>query len=205
MIVKKLDEAYHWKPPLVPLTGSEFKWNNWAIHESEVESDDEGPSVKSVEDSDALLSPLASDSEGTDLEIEINKSVNEESSQRVDDSSDLPLIIDITSDGANILQGKKNGVHKKIKDVANQLMLSFHCISYRFQLSVKSSIEKNNKSLKDLFQFIQKLFKYRHNSAVVTAVFHETVKVLGITGATSVIRVNRTCWISHVQSFKKPA
>ena len=50
--------------------------------------------------------------------------------------------------------------------------------------------------LKDLFQFLEKLFKYHHNSAVVTAVFRETVKVLGITGATSVIRVNRTCWIS---------
>ena len=25
MILKKLDEAFHWKPPLVPLTGSEFE------------------------------------------------------------------------------------------------------------------------------------------------------------------------------------
>ena len=41
MILKKLDEAYRWKPPLVLLTGSEFEWNNWAIHESEGESDDE--------------------------------------------------------------------------------------------------------------------------------------------------------------------
>ena len=31
----------------------------------------------------------------------------------VDDSSDLPLMIGITSDGGNVLQGKKNGVHKK--------------------------------------------------------------------------------------------
>ena len=85
---------------------------------------------------------------------------------------------------------------KKIKDVANQLMLSLHCISHRFQLSTKSIMEKNNRSLKDLFQFLEKLFKYHHNSAVVTAVFRETVKVLDITGATSAIRVNRTCWIS---------
>ena len=37
MIFKKLDEAYHWKPPLAPLTGSDFEWNNWALHESEDE------------------------------------------------------------------------------------------------------------------------------------------------------------------------
>ena len=69
MILKKL-EIYHWKPPLIPLTGTEFEWNNWTVHESEDESDDEGPSVESVEDSDASLSPLASDSEDIDLEIE---------------------------------------------------------------------------------------------------------------------------------------
>ena len=99
MILKKLDEDWsHWKPPLVPLTGSEFEWNNWALHESEDESDDEGPSVESVEDSDASLSPLASDAEDIDLEIEINQSINEESSHSriVDDSSDLPLMISIT-------------------------------------------------------------------------------------------------------------
>ena len=50
--------------------------------------------------------------------------------------------------------------------------------------------------LKDLFQFLEKLFKYYHNSAVVTAVFRETMKVLDITGATSVIRVNGTRCIS---------
>ena len=88
---------------------------------------------------------------------------------------------------------------KKIKDVANQLMLSFHYISHSCQLSTSSSMEKNNKSLKNLFQFLEKLFKCHHNSAVVTVVFRETVKVLDITGATSVIWVNETHWISHVQ------
>ena len=71
MILKKIDEAYHWEPPLLPLTGSEFEWNNWAVHESEDKSDREGPSVESVEDPDASLSPLASNSEEIDLEIEI--------------------------------------------------------------------------------------------------------------------------------------
>ena len=207
MILKKLDDAYHWKLLLVPLTGSEFDWNNWAVHESEDESDDEGPSVESVEDSDASLSPLASDSEDIDLEIEINESVNKEISHIVDDSSDLPLTIGIKSDGVNVLRGKKNGVYKKIKNVANQLMLSSHCISHRFQLSTKPVTEKNNKSLKDLFQFFEKLFKYHQNSAVVTAVFRETVKVLGIAGASSVIRVNGTSWdkvFTCSICFKKP-
>ena len=115
MILKELDETYHLKPPLVPLTGSEFEWNNWALHKSEGESDDAGPSVESVEDSHALLSPMASNSEGVELEIEINQSIIEESSHSriVDDSSDLPLMIGIMSDGENVLQGKKNDVHKK--------------------------------------------------------------------------------------------
>ena len=85
---------------------------------------------------------MASVSEDIDLEIEINESINEESSHIVDDSSDLPLMIGIRSDGANVLRGKKDGVHKKIKDVANQLMLSSHCISHRFQVSMKSVMEK---------------------------------------------------------------
>ena len=142
---------------------------------------------------------MASDSEDIDLEIEINESVSKEISHMVDNSSYLPLTIGIKSDGANVLRGKKNGVYKKIKDVANQLMLSSHCISHRFQLSIKPVMEKNNKSLKDFFQFLEKLFKYHQNSAAVTAVFRETVKVLGITGGSCVIRVNGTSWFSHVQ------
>ena len=60
-------------------------------------------------------------------------------------------------------------------------------------------MEKNNKSLKDFFQFLEKLFNYHHNSAVVTAVFRERVKLLGM------IIVNGTRWISHVQlASKKP-
>ena len=144
---------------------------------------------------------MASDSEDIDLEIEINESVSKEISHMVDNSSYLPLTIGIKSDGANVLRGKKNGVYKKIKDVANQLMLSSHCISHRFQLSIKPVMEKNNKSLKDFFQFLEKLFKYHQNSVTVTvtAVFRETVKVLGITGGSCVIRVNGTSWFSHVQ------
>ena len=78
-------------------------------------SDDEGPSAESVEDSDVSLSPLASDAEDIDLEIEINQSVDEVSSHShiVEDSSDLPLMIGITSDGAKVFRGKKNGIHKK--------------------------------------------------------------------------------------------
>ena len=90
MNLKKIDEAHYWKPLLIPLTGSKFEWNNWTAHESEDKSDDEGPSVKSVEDSDALLNPLASNSEDIDLEIQINNSINKESSQIVD-SSNLSL------------------------------------------------------------------------------------------------------------------
>ena len=78
-------------------------------------------------------------------------------------------------------------------------MLSSHYIPHRFQLSTKSVTEKNEKSLKDLLQFLDKLFKYHHNSPVDTPVFRETVKVSGITGTTSVIRVNGTRRISHVQ------
>ena len=64
-----IDEAYHWKPYLAPVTGLEFKWNNWALHESEHKSNDEGPSVESIEDSDALLIPLAFYSEDIDLKF----------------------------------------------------------------------------------------------------------------------------------------
>ena len=66
-------------------------------------------------------------------------------------------------------------------------MLIFHCILYRFQLSAKFVMKKNNNLLKDLFQFLEKLLKYHQNSAVVTAVFHVTTKLLGIIGTASVI------------------
>ena len=94
---------------------------------------------------------------------------------------------------------KRMVYRKKINDVANQLMWSSHCILHRCQLSTKSLMEKNKKLLKDLFHFLEKLFKYHHNSVVVTAMCHETVKVLGITGTTYVIQVNGTHCISHVQ------
>ena len=51
--------------------------------------------------------------------------------------------------------------------------------------------------MKDLFRFLQKLFNYHYNSAVVSSVYREAVKVLQITGANSVIRVNGTRWIFH--------
>ena len=84
-----------------------------------------------------------------------------------------------------------------MKEKANELLASSHCISHRFQLSSKKVMENRNAQMKDLFQFLQKLFNYHHNSAVVSSVYREAVKVLQITGATSVIKVNGTRWISH--------
>ena len=59
--------------------------SNWAVHEREDESDEEDPSVESTESPDDLLSPLTSDSEDIDLEIEINESINEENFNIIDD------------------------------------------------------------------------------------------------------------------------
>ena len=116
------------EPSLVPLTGSEFEWNNCVVHESEDESNDKDHSVKPVEDSDAWLSPLTSNLEKIDLETEINESINEEGSHIANDSLDLPLMIDITSNGANVLRGKKNNVHKKTRS-PRATSVCFLCIN----------------------------------------------------------------------------
>ena len=65
------------------IMGNIIKWNNWAVHESEEESDDEGPSVKSVEDSDASLFPLASDLEDINLDQSMKISVMTLSSSEI--------------------------------------------------------------------------------------------------------------------------
>ena len=47
MILKILNEAYHWKPPVIALNGSGFEWNNWAVHKSEDKSDDKDHPIES--------------------------------------------------------------------------------------------------------------------------------------------------------------
>ena len=71
---------------------------------------------------------MTSNLEEIDLETEINESISEEGSHIANDSLDLPLMIDITSNGANVLQGKNNNVHKKTRN-PRATRVCFLCIN----------------------------------------------------------------------------
>ena len=151
MILKMFKSAFNWHPPDVPLTDSPFDPDVLVYTTSE----DNEPEVEEVTDSVSTDGECNDDSDDA---ISLEEEQEFEEDVEVEQNQVNTLMIGMTSDGANVLRGKKNGVHTKIKAVANQLLVSSHCISHRFQLSSKSVMEKQNTRLKELILYLQKLF-----------------------------------------------
>ena len=107
-----------------------------------------------------------------------------------------PLLASITTDGANVLKGKRLGVSARLRSTCNNLMLNSHFISYRCQLELKNTAEKCNLCT-EVDQFLEKLFVFHKMSNVVTNTYRQSVAKLDIPGSVSVIRVNTIRWVSH--------
>ena len=116
-----------------------------------------------------------------------------------DNTSPSPLLVSITTDGANVLKGKRTGVSARLRAQCNKMMLNSHCVSHRFQLELKSTGKKGSCVKKNDF-FKSSVF---HKTSVVTNTFRESITKLNMSCAVSVIRVNGTMWVSHTLNALK--
>ena len=90
-----------------------------------------------------------------------------------------PLLVGITSDGGNVLAGRKSGVQKRIKDKCNKNIVNVHRISHCLQLAVKDGLKEVELFLK-LFTFLEQMHDFHKKSSVITAVYHNAVQTLGV-------------------------
>ena len=124
-------------------------------------------------------------------------SVSLENNEEKHLNSNHPLLASITTDGANVLRGKRSGVSARLRSLCNKLLLYSHCVSHRCQLELKKTAKNECELCKDVNQFLESLFVFHKTSCVVTNTYRQSVNELGIRGASSVIRVNGTRWIAH--------
>ena len=108
-----------------------------------------------------------------------------------------PLLVSVTSDGGNVLKGRRIGVSARLRSTCNKLLLHSHCVSHRCELELKSTAERQCELCNDVNDFLESLFTFHRASNIVTNTFRQSVKELSISGASAVIRVNGTRWISH--------
>ena len=106
----------------------------------------------------------------------------------------------VTTDGANVLRGKRTGVSARLRSMCNKLLLHSPCISHRCQLELKGIAEKECELVKDVNDFLENLFVFHKGSKVITNLYCSSVIEFGIRGKSAVIRVNGTRWIGHVLS-----
>ena len=53
-----------------------------------------------------------------------------------------PLLVSVTTDGPNILKGRRTGVSARLREKCNQLLLYTHCVSHRCLLELKKTAEQ---------------------------------------------------------------
>ena len=151
--------------------------------DEEITREDEGNETTDHEVHDII------EEEEEDYE-EICNAFEDNTSPKISESLS-PLLVSITTDGANVLKGKRTRVSARLRTRCNKMMLNRHCVSHRCQLELKTTGEKC-KLCKEVNQFLEKLYVFHKTSNVVTNTFRESVAKLNVSGAVSVIRVNGT-------------
>ena len=173
--------------------------------EGETNIDDESAVLTDFEDDVGSLTTPAHGTEQDDnnsngeLKVQDEIAEYEEASVNNEEkhlNSNHPLLVSITTDGANVLRGKRSGVSAPLRSLCNKLLLYSHCVSYRCQLELKKTAENECELCKDGNQFLESLFVFHKTSNVVTNTYHQSANESGIRGASSVIRVNGTRWIA---------
>ena len=177
--------------------------------EGETNIDDESAVLTDFEDDVGSLTTPAHGSEQDDnnsngeLKVQDELAEYEEVSVSLENNeekhlnSNHPLLVSITTDGANILRGKRSGVSARSRSLCNKLLLYSHCVSHHCQLELKKTAENECELCKDVNHFLESLFVFHKTSNVVTNTYRQSVNELGIRGASSVIRVNGKRWIAH--------
>ena len=182
LVLDVLKNNLSWTPPEVAL-GSEL-----IINEEEVERNND--TFEPVEDGEELPSRDTEDLNEEELElaediVDFNdtyfSTTNIDEASNYDRSicSKVPLMVGITTDGASVLLGTKNGVQKKLKDLCNKHIIGTHCLSHRVQLAIKDAW-KENPVFNVLQNFFEQLFVFHKTSAVITSAYRTALDVMGI-------------------------
>ena len=94
------------------------------------------------------------------------------------------LLVGMTSDGANVLTGRKSGVQKRIKNKCNKNIINVHCMLHHLQLAVKVGLKEMELFQKRKWSSLHFLSKGTTfiKSPVITAVYRNAVQTLGVRG-----------------------
>ena len=199
-IFKMMERNLNWIPPKEENILSDDQFTQHL--QGNFESDDEDEEITREDEGNETTDHEVHDiiEEEEDYE-EICNAFEDNTSPKISESLS-PLLVSITTDGANVLKGKRTGVSARLRARCNKMMLNSHCVSHRCQLELKTT-GKKCKLCKEVNQFLEKLYVFHKISNVVTNTFRESVAKLNVPGAVSVIRVNGTRWVSHTLNALK--
>ena len=161
-IISMMEKTLLWSPPDLENVVSddmfERSGESETILEMELEGetniDDESAVLTDFEDDVGSLTTPARGSEQDDNnfngELKVQDeiawyeevSVSLENNEEKHLNSNHPLLGSITTDGANVLRGKRSGVSARLRSLCNKLLLHSHCVSHRCQLELKKTAEK---------------------------------------------------------------
>ena len=189
-ILRLLKNILNWTPPTKVLTDTLFEIPDVFEPENSEEGDEEDSSIELINDLLSDIDDIVDDDIESDIETETE--IEFETSNQKSSIENSALLVGLTSDGANVLTGKKSGVNVRLREQCNNLMLNGHCVSHRCQLHFKKTVQRGSKHFDELNKFLEKPFVFHKTSNVISNVFREAVKTLKLNGATSVIRVNGT-------------
>lgn len=82
---------------------------------------------------------------------------------------DICKLMGLSTDGANVMVGKTNGVAAKLRQ-SNDKLLNLHCVCHRLALACTDSCEEL-KFIKEVEDVLRQLWYYFHNSPEKTACF----------------------------------
>ena len=140
-IFKMMERNLNWIPPKEEniLSDDQFTQHLQGNFESddedeEITREDEGNETTDHEVHDII------EEEEEDYE-EICNAFEDNTSPKISESLS-PLLVSITTDGANVLKGKRTGVSARLRARCNKMMLNSHCVSHRCQLELKTTGEK---------------------------------------------------------------
>lgn len=174
LVLSMLKNEMSWEPP------KQLPHTIDAVIEDEVQEEELEMYARAHFSESENVDFLGFESDGED-ELLFDQMVDETRMTPVQLDSTQPLMVGITTDGASVLTGRRNGVQKRIKDLCNPNLTATHCLSHRLQLALKDAAEEI-KILKDLQLFCEQLFVFHKTSSVVSAVYRNACTILGVKG-----------------------
>ena len=113
------------------------------------------------------------------------------------DSHELwPKLVGFGSDGANVMQGVRNGVAAKLR-AEQPLLQVIHCVAHRLELGIKAAV-KEVQLYSKIAKLLSDLYSFYHYSTLNKGLLRRSAAALGIKRFVPT-RVGGTRWISHTE------